>query len=142
MKPDSIGVIPENGYHPEQKTSIKCQLWLKYLSNKNQIFIKHAKNTGEISIDKYLIDGYCQEINTYFEFHGCLFHGCPKCNDSNKYNSFKQETMGTTYNRHCRRINEIKSMISGNLIEIWECEWDKMYKENLEVKFYLKKRSN
>ncbi|CAF1015559.1 unnamed protein product [Brachionus calyciflorus] len=34
LEPKSIGIIPENGYHPEQKTSIKCQLWLKYLPEK------------------------------------------------------------------------------------------------------------
>ena len=138
MKPESIGVIPENGYHPEQKTSIKCQLWLKYLSNKHNIQIQHAKNSGEISVGKYLIDGYCAENNTYFEFHGCLFHGCPKCNNSNKFNKFKQETMGTTYNRHMKRINEIKAIINGELIEIWECEWDKMFKNDEELKHYLK----
>ena len=134
MKTYSIGIIPENGYHPEQKTSIKCQLWLKYLSIKHNMKIQHAKNSGEISVGKYLIDGYCESTNIYYEFHGCLFHGCPKCNNSNKFNIFKQETMGTTFNRHTKRINEIKSMINGNLIEIWECEWDKMFSENIEVK--------
>ena len=37
MKPETIGIIPENGYHPEHKTSIKCQLWLKNLSDRETI---------------------------------------------------------------------------------------------------------
>ena len=28
-------------------------------------------------------------------------------------------------------------MINGNLIEIWECEWDQMFRENKDIKLYL-----
>ena len=84
LKPDTIGIIPENGYHPEQKTSIKCQLWLKYLSHTYKIKIQHCKNSGEKAVGDYLIDGFCEETNTYYEFHGCYFHGCPKCVSSQR----------------------------------------------------------
>ena len=93
MKPETIGIIPENGYHPEHKTSIKCQLWLKYLSEKKNIRIQHSKNGGEIQVGKYRIDGYHQASNTYYEFHGCLFHGCQKCYKAETFNSFKQENL-------------------------------------------------
>ncbi|CAF0964145.1 unnamed protein product [Brachionus calyciflorus] len=109
---ESNGIIPENRYHPEQKTSIKCQLWLKYLSKKHKIEIRHSKNSGEVSIRKYKIDGYCEQTNTFFEFHGCLFHGCQKCYKSDTFNPFKQESMETTYNRHLNRINFIKNSIN------------------------------
>lgn len=43
--------------------------------------IRHALNGGEVSLPgtKYRLDGYCEKSNTAFEFHGCLWHGCPQC---------------------------------------------------------------
>jgi len=137
LKKESIGIIPENGYYPEQKTSVKCQLWLKYLSKKHNIEIRHSKNSGEVSIGKYKIDGYCEQTNTFFEFHGCLFHGCQKCYKSDTFNPFKQESMETTYNRHLNRINFIKNSINGELVEIWECEWDRLINEDVELKKFI-----
>ena len=86
----SIAIIPENGYHPEHKTSIKCQMWLKYISINENLEIQHSKNGGEIQIGNYRIDGYCRKTNTFYEFHGCLFHGCQKCYKPETYNSLKQ----------------------------------------------------
>jgi len=43
MPSNSIAIIPQNGYNPNQQTSIKCQLWLKYISESENIFIQHAK---------------------------------------------------------------------------------------------------
>ena len=79
LKPKTIAIIPDNGYNPKQKTSIKCQLCLKYLSLKNSIFIQHAKNTGEKQCGKYFLDGLCEQNKTIYEFHGCYWHGCKLC---------------------------------------------------------------
>ena len=27
----------------------------------------------------HAVDGFCLETNTVFQFHGCHWHGCPKC---------------------------------------------------------------
>ena len=139
LKSDTIGIIPENGYHPEQRTSFKCQMWLRYLSEKERIHIQHSANGGEFKIENYRIDGYSSENNTYYEFHGCLFHGCQKCYSPESFNSLKQELMQTTYFKHLKRIKFIKSKINNaNLVEIWECEWDKIVKETIEIREMIK----
>ena len=42
---------------------------------------KRAENSGEYQLPgtRFKLDGYCEETKTIYEFHGCVFHGCPKC---------------------------------------------------------------
>ena len=70
MEPETIAIIPENGYHGNEKTSRKAQIWMKYISEKYKIDIQHAKNKGELKIGNFRIDGYHSETNTVYEFHG------------------------------------------------------------------------
>jgi hypothetical protein len=141
MEPETIAVIPKLGYNSEQKTSVKCQQWLKYVSSKNNLYIQHARNGGELKIKNYLVDGYCKDTNTIYEFHGCVFHGCPKCFSPETYNSLKQQRMGFIYKRHLERIDTIKSTFMKNgkvkLVEMWECDWDKMIDTNVQVKDFV-----
>jgi hypothetical protein len=122
MKKDSIAVIPSNGYI-NQNYSFKSFSWLKFIAEKNKIFIRHARNGGEYKLGNHSLDGYCQETNTVYEFHGCFYHGCPKCFQGNFWNSMKQSTMKYIYSKHLNRIKYIKAC-NVNLIEKWECEWD------------------
>lgn len=143
MIPSSIAVIPKLGYNPEQKTSNKCQQWLKYISETSGIYIKHAKNGGELKIGNYLVDGFCEVKNFIYEFHGCIFHGCPKCFSPRTFNTIKYKTMESIYNEHLYRISTIKRSLVNNkpviLFEIWECEWDEMLKSNTEIKNFVDK---
>jgi len=67
LKSQTIALIPHNGYNSSEITSIKCQMWLKYLSEKNNIFIQHARNLGEFKVGRFRVDGYCQETKTIYE---------------------------------------------------------------------------
>ncbi len=127
MQKKTIGLIPINGYNPEQKVSIKAMSWLYWISNTNKCFVQHAKNNGEFRVGKYLVDGFCAETNTIFEFHGCFFHGCQKCYPNpNTWNSLKQSTMGYIYKKHLNRIEYITNYSNKKfkLVEMWECDWD------------------
>ncbi len=54
MKENSIGLIPENGYHPKQNTSKKAKRqWLKYIAEREKIHIIHAMNSEEFKICPY-----------------------------------------------------------------------------------------
>ena len=57
------------------KAAIK---WIESISTD----IRHAENFGEYSIPgtKFKVDGYDEKTNTVYEFHGCFWHGCDKCN--------------------------------------------------------------
>jgi hypothetical protein len=60
-------------------------------------------------------------------------HGCPNCLNSNSFNPLKNQTMGNLYKTWSERTRFIKSIVK-QFIEIWECEWDRFVKENLELK--------
>ena len=50
--------------------------WLSYVMEKEDIHIQHVRNGGEKSVNgKYLLDGYCEETHTAYEFQGCFWHG-------------------------------------------------------------------
>ena len=62
-----------------------------------------------------------------YEFHGCIYHGCPKCFQPATFNVLKQQTMNSIYSKHCERISKLKeSMPDYKLVEMWECMWDKV----------------
>ena len=88
MKSNIIGIIPALGYNPAQNTSVKSLQWLEYISKSQNIYIQHAKNGGELKVDKYFVDGYSEFKKTIYEFHGCFFHGHDKCFDKTTWNPF------------------------------------------------------
>ena len=138
MDKDTIGIIPEKGYNAEQKTSDKCITWLKYISITQNIDIQHALNGGEFAVGDYLVDGYCRETNTIYELHGCLWHGCPICFSRNYFHKMKQQTMGTVYWKHNKRINEIKKLMpTATIVQLWEHEYDLLVKNDPAFKAFL-----
>ena len=74
LKENTIAILPSHGYHPKIKQSIMALKWLSYISEKNDIYIQHKRN-GEKSVGRYFLDGYDDETNTAYEFHGCFWHG-------------------------------------------------------------------
>ena len=139
--PETIALVPENGFNSNQVTSKKALCWLRFISHKQKRSIHHAQNFGEIQFENYRGDGYDPISNTVYEFHGCYYHGCLKCNSPKKLNIIKQMSFEAIYNRHCLRIDKLKLMeINGrriNLVEIWEHSWDEMVKEDEEIGIFL-----
>ena len=139
MSKDSIGIIPSNGYNPNQKTSLKAKIWIKYLSEKENIFIMHANNTGEKKCGPYSLDGVCESTKTIYEFHGCYWHGCPRCYSSGTYNSVQQMYQFSVQARHRDRLSYIRTnMPDYKIVEMWECDWTKLTTNDDNVKDFLK----
>ena len=57
--------------------------WLTWESAKNGCAISHQVNGPGKRIGKLPVDGWCAKTHTAYQFHGCFFHGCPKCYDQN-----------------------------------------------------------
>jgi len=72
---NTIGIVNEV---PSDNYSIKSTKWMKYLSMEHRVNIKHACKGGEQGLrlkdGKILkVDGFCNENNTVYQFHGCYY---------------------------------------------------------------------
>ena len=108
---NTIGLIPPGGYKQVDTQSETAFIWLKYVSESENIRIQHARNGGEkvihIGRRKYHVDGYA-EVNgekTVYEFHGCKFHGCPRCYKNRQLKIFNESlTMEDRFQNTLMRI--------------------------------------
>ena len=75
LKENTIAILPPHGYHPKIKQSNMALKWLSFITEKDDIYIRHKRNAGEKSVESYFLDSYQEETNTAYEFHGCYWHG-------------------------------------------------------------------
>ena len=108
--------------------------WLTWEAARNGCAIRHQVNGREKRIGKLPVDGWCPETRTAYQFHGCFFHGCPKCYDQNETNSMNGKTMATLLEK--TRCNTAYLRRHVEVVEMWECEWKEIRNESV-VKTFL-----
>lgn len=109
-------------FDTHSKSSIE---WLEFLKVKNKVHIVHALNGGEMTWKSYRFDGFDAFSNTVYEFHGCLFHGCPICyphSAEQVRHPHTGQSMQELYRLTVNREHELKQH-GFNLITIWEHEF-------------------
>ena len=75
MKEDTIAIFTHDRQLKTKQSNMAVK-WLSYVMETEDIHIQHVRNGGEKSVNgKYLLDGYCQETHTAYEFQGCFWHG-------------------------------------------------------------------
>jgi len=94
-------------------------MWLNTFKN-----VQHALNGGEVTTCGSKVDGFNQESNAVYQFHGCFWHGCPKCYNDDTINNINHKTMGDLYEKTKEKSRQIIDA-GFNLTEKWECEWVK-----------------
>ena len=52
----------------------------------------YKANGREKRICKLPVDGWCAETRTAYQFHGCIWHGCPDCRDPESRNPKNEKT--------------------------------------------------
>lgn len=109
---ETIAIIPPHGYRPEEKQSIMAYQWMSYLAHKTQINIQHGRNMGEKQIGPYKVDAYYERNGekVVLEFHGCFWHGCPKCFSKATVNPVNDMSMGDLYARTTEKQQFIEGM--------------------------------
>ena len=126
MPKETIAIVPE--YAKTDNFSKMSIIWLNYVSKAKGLNIQHALNGGEkkLTIDDktYKVDGFCEETNTVYEFHGCFWHGCPNCYKPNIINSKNQRDMGTLNDLTIEKRETIKSA-GYNHVSTYECQLNK-----------------
>jgi hypothetical protein len=92
--------------------------------NSISIDIQHAENGGEFKIPNIgKVDGYDKKTNTVYEFHGCIWHGCPRCYKPDYVNPINHKTASDLYSKTTERALAIRNA-GYNLIEMWECDFN------------------
>ena len=92
----SIGVVKE--ITREETYSESSIAWLDWISQRDNVEIKHALNGGEVTLlDIGKVDGFCG--NTVYEFQGCFCHGREKCYTCDTINTKNQIDMLTLKNQ-------------------------------------------
>jgi len=113
--------------------------WLEFISKMHNIIIQHGENNEEYKIPntRFKADGYCQETNTIYEFHGDYWHGNPYIYDVNEKTYFNK-TFGELYEKTLKKEQQIKEL-GYNLVVMWENDWDKINKSirTLQRKYKL-----
>ena len=141
LKPHTIGIIPKGGYTPYANQSKKAIGWLRWVAQEQGVHIIHDQNGGEKVFRlrdgrRVPVDGYCQSTNTIYQFHGCLWHGCPKCyKPETDHPFFKGKSMSDTYAQTVQKTELLEENCT--VIEFWECEFEELRKENPEFVEFL-----
>ena len=139
LEPDTIGIIPPHGYRPEAKQSIMAYQWLSYLSYHRKVNIQHGRNIGEKQIGPYKLDGYYETSDgkkVALEFHGCFWHGCPKCFSKTSVNPVSDQTMADLYDKTIEKKLFVESQ--GYTYEcIWECEFKTELLSNSNMRQFI-----
>jgi hypothetical protein len=109
---------------PKCKSKSFSKMALKWLSSLNISNMRTALSPeGEFTIpgSLYKADGYCEDTNTIYEFHGDYWHGNPKIFDPNEMNKTVGKTFGELYENTLRKKEYILSL-GFNYVEMWESE--------------------
>ena len=111
-----------------KKYSKSSILYLNFISKLRNIKIQHGENASEYTITgtKFKADGYCEETNTIYEFHGTHYHGDPRLCNPTDYSYFGKK-FGELYKKTLEREQQIRDL-GYNLIVIWEHDWNKINK--------------
>ena len=114
----------ENGFRPQQAQPYgqMAVQWVNCESDRTGCTIRHQANGREKRIGKLLVDGWCANTRTAYQFHGCYFHGCPKCHtDPEETNKLNGKTMATLLADTKKHTTYLRRHVK--VVEMWECAW-------------------
>ena len=113
----------ENGFRPQQAQPYGQMAiqWLTRESDRTGCTIRHQGNGREKRVGKLLVDGWCAKTRTAYQFHGCYFHGCPKCFDHEETNTLNGKTMVTLLANTKKHTAYLRRHVK--VVEMWECTW-------------------
>ena len=114
----------ENKFRPQQAQPYGQMAirWLTRESDRTGCTIRHQGNGREKRIGKLPVDGWCAETRTAYQFHGCFWHGCPKCHtDPEETNPKNNKTMATLLADTKKHTTYLRRHVK--VVEMSECDW-------------------
>ena len=113
----------ENKFRPQQAQpygQMAAQL-LTSVSFTTGHTIRHQSNGREKRVGKLLVDGWCAEIRTAYQFHGCYVHGCTNCYEPQETNALNGKTMAKLLEDTKKNTAYLRRHV--HVVEMWECAW-------------------
>ena len=150
LTPNTIAVEPLGGWRGANvNQSLKALQWLYYQEHQipkqgaSADRIRHVCNGGEQSVrtivDSYFVDGYDPLTRTVYEFHGCLYHGCPRCYPSRRAKHYAVPDRSVEELYQATLSKRMALLRAGyTVIEMWECEWDRLVDNEPAVSQFLR----
>ena len=113
----------ENKFRPQQAQPYgqMAAQWLTSVSFTTGHTIRHQSNGREKRVGKLLVDGWCAETRTAYQFHGCYFHGCTNCYEPQETNTLNGKTMATLLEDTKKNTAYLRRHV--HVVEMWECAW-------------------
>ena len=150
LTPNTIAVEPLGGWRgAKDNQSLKALQWLYYQEHQipkqgaSADRIRHVRNGGEqfvrTLLDAYFVDGYDPLTRTVYEFHGCLYHGCPRCYPSRRAKHYAVPDRSVEELYQATLSKRMALLRAGyTVIEMWECEWDRLVDNEPAVSQFLR----
>ena len=149
LSADCIAVEPAGGWHGARNNqSLKALKWLKWvehtlreeegdsgLTARTEDRVTHAGNRGEHAIVTptrvCYVDDFHPVTQTVYEFHGCVWHGCPRYHPNCRLvpRVHLDRSMEEVYDATCAKTALLRSM-GFTVVEMWECFWDDLSKHD------------
>ena len=157
MIPNSLASEPVNGWRNNVNQSQAALEWLSWcdhdfrtLTESHITFdqtlpitrshIRHVRNAGEYHIPgtTFTVDGIHEHTRGVFEFHGCFWHGCPKCYPIRyeKHARLHNRTVQDVYEKTQTKMVILRQK-GYSVAEMWECEWSKLKQTRHDVQAYV-----
>ncbi|XP_071086345.1 uncharacterized protein [Haliotis cracherodii] len=147
LKPNTIAILPPQGYQPKRNYSQACMHWLHSLMERDpHLHLQHARNGGEKEFTcgegqhRYSVDGYDPATGTIYEFLGCFWHGCKTCHKTQR--GEPHPVLGTSLGARYNDTHYRLSLLSQHpevkrIVALWEHEFTKMQREDSALRAFL-----
>ena len=149
LTPNTIVIEPLRGWRGANvNQSLKELQWLHYQEHQipkqgaSADRIRHVRNGGEqsvrILVDSYFVDCYDPMTCTVYEFHGCLYHGCPRCYPNRRAKHYAVQDRSAEELYLATLTKRMALLRAGyTVIEMWECEWGSLVDNEPAVSQFL-----
>jgi G:T-mismatch repair DNA endonuclease (very short patch repair protein) len=134
----------EDGFKRQAPRRYECMAidWLEWEAKNTGQYIRHQGNDTEklIGMKRLPVDGFCRDINTIYEFQGCIWHGhrCWMTKKHNGVNPVNRKSLDDLYQRTQDKIQYIKDQ-GYNVVEMWECQMASQYRKRPGTESFYRK---
>lgn len=153
MPSNLLALEPPWGWSGKRgRQSHKAHQWLEWCNHRlmekdTSPRIRHAFNGGEQTLlvegRRVQVDGFDATANTVYEFHGCLWHGCPRCYPGSMNKTTRvhpDRTKQEVYQATCAKETSLR--MAGYMVVVeWECVWDRRLQVDADLQAFLQGRT-